>query len=62
MLDNLCEKYGIGLIPNYFNHVMLPKISREHIVYFDETHIEQEGGNVNYVYIQNKNHLVFHHT
>ena len=45
--DNLRKEYGIDPIPDYFNPVMLPKITREQIFYFDETYFEQEGGDAN---------------
>ena len=41
--DQLLTEYN-GDIPPWFDPSKLPSLTREQVVWFDETHIEQEGG------------------
>ena len=42
-IEELEEQYPEGIPPG-FDPRLLPKLSRNHVVFFDESHIEQEGG------------------
>ena len=44
--EELEKEYGIDKIPLYYHPDHLPKITPEQLVWFDETHIQQEGGEV----------------
>ena len=43
-MEELEKEYGTDTIPLHYHPDHLPKITREQLVWFDETHIQQEGG------------------
>jgi hypothetical protein len=45
-LPTLMEEYSHGTIPKEFDPEQLPKVSIDQIIWYDETHIQQEGGRV----------------
>ena len=45
-LEDLQNEFDNLPIPSYYDPSLLPKITREHIVFFDKVHIEQDGGSL----------------
>ena len=43
-MHTLLEEYESNAIPDYYNPDLLPHLTTEQIVYYDEMHVKQEGG------------------
>jgi hypothetical protein len=44
--SDLKSEYNYLPIPPYYDPELLPQVSPDQVVWFDETHIQQEGGRV----------------
>lgn len=52
----LLEEYETNSIPNYYNLNLLPHLTSKQIVYYDEMHVDQEGG----PFFRNREQTRFH--
>ena len=55
-MRTLLEEYGSNCIPDYYNPDLLPHLTTEQIVFYDEMHVEQEGGPL----FHNREQICFH--
>ena len=52
----LLEEYGSNCIPNYYNPDLLPHLTTEQVIFYDEMHVKQEGGTL----FHNQEQIRFH--